>query len=200
MKRKRYGGGYGGGSVFNGLLLKPVNKQAALVMSGKKRKRVVRHAPQLPCRIVRVLSPEELVEMRENCPQQKKKRKGYWFFRKRRKKWKLTPVTSLCVDTLKEVVVQPSGTLFEIAGSFNNGEQHPLRKLPEFSSRPDCWQFLEYFVVRRKAECAAVLLSKRLGVKVAKSISGIVTDNDLALYYPAELLHGSGTPSKTRLN
>jgi len=182
-------------SVFNGLLLKPVNKQAALGMSGKKHKRVVRHASQLPCRVVRVLSLEEIVEtwkyLPPQTPKRKKKQKGYWFFRKRKKKWKLTPVTPLCVDTLKEVVVQPSGTLFELAGRFNNGQQHPLQKLPMFSSRSDCRQFLKYFVVRRKAECAAVLLSKQLGVKVAKSISGIVTDNDLALYYPAELQHGT---------
>lgn len=182
-------------SVFNGLLLKPVNKQAALGMSGKKHKRVVRHAPQLPW-LDKVYSPEELDKIWKYHPPQKKKgekkkRKCYWTARKRKKKWKLTPVTPLCVDTLKEVVVQPSGTLFELAGRFDNGEQHPLRKLPMFSSRPDCQPFLEYFVKGRKAECAALLLSKRLGVKVAKSISGIVTDNDLALYYPAELQHGT---------
>ena len=180
----------------------PVNRQAAHGVSGRG---LSRDASPLVYRN-KVLSQEELDEIWETRPREKpkkkKKRKGVLFSRRHKKKRKLTlkdiemarenKMRSFCVKTLKEIIVQPCAEvygrmhLFEIVGHFANGERHPLRKLPRFSERLDCQQFLEDFVVRRKAECAAVLLSKRLAVKVAETITRVVTDDDFAHYFPVE--------------
>ena len=100
---------------------------------------------------------------------------------------KLSPekLTKLTLRTCTGVDGSPISYI--VAGCFKCGvTPYPLRYLCSFSQRPECWPFLDEFVVRRRAACAAVLLAHRLGVKVTQNIAESVNRNDFAFYYPIE--------------
>lgn len=81
---------------------------------------------------------------------------------------------------------------YVISGFFKDANSwFPLRYHKEFTQRACCWPFLEEFTVKRRAECAAVLLARRLGVRVAKGIAESISEADLAFYYPVESKEGS---------
>ena len=78
-----------------------------------------------------------------------------------------------------------------LTGFFKGASSYfPLRYHSEFSQRACCWPFLEEFTNKRRAECAAVLLARRLGVRVARGIAESVSESDLAFYYPVESREG----------
>ena len=78
-----------------------------------------------------------------------------------------------------------------LTGFFKGASSYfPLRYHSEFSQRAICWPFLEEFSNKRRAECAAVLLARRLGVRVARGIADSVSESDLAFYYPVESREG----------
>jgi len=163
--------------------MKPINKLAALGMSrAKKGHWVPNEKPPILINADRLPdNSEETIKWMQrhgivNCP-------------------KDDPVDSVnhYISRLQKLTLRtcvgPDGTPigFVIAGIFKKcKEAIPLRYTAEFSRRADCWPFLEEFVVRRRAECAAVLLGRRLGVRPTKPIVDSVTKTDLEYYYPVE--------------
>ena len=66
-----------------------------------------------------------------------------------------------------------------LTGFFKGASSYfPLRYHSEFSQRACCWPFLEEFTNKRRAECAAVLLARRLGARVAMGIVESVSDSN----------------------
>ena len=85
------------------------------------------------------------------------------------------------------------GSTYVVGGFFESVVSvFPLRYIHGLSQRVDCWPFLEEFTNKRRAECAAVLLARRLGVRVARGIADSVSESDLAFYYPVESREGGG--------
>ena len=62
----------------------------------------------------------------------------------------------------------------------------PLRYCAEFSRRAEFVPFLEEFSTRKQAECAMVVLARKLGSRVAEAIAKKTTDEDIAKYFPEE--------------
>lgn len=101
------------------------------------------------------------------------------------------------LDALKKLVVlscvdaRGISIAYVVGGFFDSiVSVFPLRYVHEFSRRGDCWPFLEEFTIRRRAECAAVLLARRLGVRVARGIEESISESDLVFYYPVESREG----------
>ena len=100
------------------------------------------------------------------------------------------------LDAVKKLVVMtcldPYGGSTYVVGGFCESvvSVFRLRYIRGLSQRVDCWPFLEEFTNKRRAECAAVLLARRLGVRVARGIAESVSESDLAFYYPVESREG----------
>lgn len=184
--------GSSGGSVFNSVYtLKPINKSAARGIAGHEESgwKDVKKSP-------RTINTDRLPDnSQENAA---------WLLRQKQglapKEQDLSPKDNgkaldrrPCVETLEKLIlrscigVDGAPISYIIAGCFKHGGTGmPLRYIPAFSQRADCWPFLEEFVVRRRAECAAVLLARRLGVGTTKTIEEAVSEADLSFYYPVE--------------